>query len=443
MNFKKFLSSAMALSLVASTASLSVQATDLGDILSSLDGEVSQEMVDTALEHLGDMDLVDLGLSDLADLEEVILDATADLNLDEQVFQSPDMGVGDMTPDMGVGGETEVAPEEETLLDVPEFPDVPPEFWGYNYINDAVARGFFSGYPDGNFGPGDTLTRAQFTVVMLNIRSADLVDKVDGEEWWERYYNTANLYGILPETFSTENFGEDITREEMAAMAIATLGQGNFEIPEGNTQGIEDFDAISDSYKSFVTLAYQEKLMSGKNTGFDPLGTSLRAEAAVVAMNVHNYVNQDTEGTPDTDEAPEANALSTELIALLNSVRSEDEVAGIPAFTSSDPMWDFFEPMFGFNETNTQGFAMATSAMMVQAYSVLVVKPVEGMEEEVLAGITSYQNTQIDNFTGYLESQLVYAQNPTLETLEDGTILFAMGETAQSSVDALKAALAQ
>ncbi len=419
MNFKKFLSSAMALSLVASLPVFAAETTEYAEY--DLDEQVFQSP--------------DMGVGDYAEHD-----------LDEQVFDSPDMGVGDMgledmSPDMGVGGETGPSVEEEELLEVPDFPDVPEEFWGYRYINDAVARGFFSGYPDGNFGPGDTLTRAQFTVVMLNIRKAELVDKVDGDSWEVRYYDTALQHGMIPETFSSENFNEEITREEMAAMAILTLGQGNFEIPTGNTQEIADFSDITEFYQGFVTLSYQEGLMSGKNTGFDPSGTSLRAEAAVVAMNVYNYVSEQMGG--NTDSIPqETNPVSLEYIALLNSVREEEEAQAIPAFGAAEPMWEFIHPMFGFDDSNVEGFAVATRAMMVQAYCVALVKPVEGKEAEVMAGIESYQATQIDNFTGYLFDQLEFAENAIIETLADGSILLAMGETAQATADAVKAALA-
>ena len=62
------------------------------------------------------------------------------------------------------GAETEVS-----------FSDVSPSYWGYTAVCVAVEQGWASGYSDGTFHPGDSITRAE-AVVMLNHfydRSAD------------------------------------------------------------------------------------------------------------------------------------------------------------------------------------------------------------------------------------------------------------------------------
>lgn len=45
------------------------------------------------------------------------------------------------------------------------FPDV-ENHWAYDFIAAVQTKGWISGYPNGNFGPNDTLTRAQFVCVM-------------------------------------------------------------------------------------------------------------------------------------------------------------------------------------------------------------------------------------------------------------------------------------
>lgn len=46
------------------------------------------------------------------------------------------------------------------------FADVPASFWGAGYIAAAEAAGLVSGYPNGNFGPDDKMTRAQAVTVL-------------------------------------------------------------------------------------------------------------------------------------------------------------------------------------------------------------------------------------------------------------------------------------
>lgn len=61
------------------------------------------------------------------------------------------------------------------------FPDVNPDDWFYDYVVGSIQYGWINGYPDGTFGPNNTITRAEVTAItnrMLS-RSADK-DYVDG-----------------------------------------------------------------------------------------------------------------------------------------------------------------------------------------------------------------------------------------------------------------------
>lgn len=46
------------------------------------------------------------------------------------------------------------------------FPDVPPGFWAFQYIEALVDSGITTGQPDGNFHPTDPVTRAQMAVFL-------------------------------------------------------------------------------------------------------------------------------------------------------------------------------------------------------------------------------------------------------------------------------------
>ncbi len=52
----------------------------------------------------------------------------------------------------------------------PTFPDVPPSYWAYQYIESAHAAGIISGYADGYFRPDYPVTRAQASVMIQNIK---------------------------------------------------------------------------------------------------------------------------------------------------------------------------------------------------------------------------------------------------------------------------------
>jgi len=57
-------------------------------------------------------------------------------------------------------------------LDYPasqKFDDVSNKHWAYKYVQAIERTGIFAGYPDGNFGPDDNITRLQISQVVLNL----------------------------------------------------------------------------------------------------------------------------------------------------------------------------------------------------------------------------------------------------------------------------------
>lgn len=80
----------------------------------------------------------------------------------------------------------------------------------------------------------------------------------------------------------------------------------------------------------------------------------------------------------------------------------------------------------GLDFSQFEAFATSISLMNIQAYGVAVVKPVEGQEEAVKAGLQTYLDNTKKSFEQYLEDQLEVAKAAKLETLEDGTIVMVM-----------------
>lgn len=121
------------------------------------------------------------------------------------------------------------------------------------------------------------------------------------------------------------------------------------------------------------------------------------------------------------------NPISNAYVAAIVAARDEESNMYNPIII--DPEDEFKQlvfPMLQFNPEHAQGFAISVSAMMVQAYGVVAILPVEGQEQVILDGMQYFIDTQIQNFTNYLPDQLDVAQSARLETLEDGTILLVM-----------------
>jgi lysophospholipase L1-like esterase len=57
---------------------------------------------------------------------------------------------------------------QNTSVSVP-FPDVPSNHWGADYIHTLSSYGIVKGYSDGEFKPGTTITRAEFSVIAYRL----------------------------------------------------------------------------------------------------------------------------------------------------------------------------------------------------------------------------------------------------------------------------------
>lgn len=88
-----------------------------------------------------------------------------------------------------------------------QFGDVSPEFWAYRDIVMMQVKEVFRGYGDGNFGPGDSVTRIQLVSLALRIMGLEDDAEAMGEEAAATY-----LAGV----FDDHNTVPDWAREALA-----------------------------------------------------------------------------------------------------------------------------------------------------------------------------------------------------------------------------------
>jgi hypothetical protein len=117
-----------------------------------------------------------------------------------------------------------VATKEGSALRKP-FPDVALRHWAAWYIEEAVKRKMFRGYPDGTFKPKNNITRAEAITVLLNFAPVDKVHYVyeqpfpdiDISHWASKHIFLAKKYGYL-DYLAGKKFDPNrkITRGEVA-----------------------------------------------------------------------------------------------------------------------------------------------------------------------------------------------------------------------------------
>lgn len=156
--------------------------------------------------------------------------------------------------------------------------------WAYTYLHSLSQRNIITGYPDGTFRPEQTVTRAQFTAMVvrslqLPVRQTnDFPDTVG--HWAAGQLATARLYGIIdgfPDGLVHPD--EQVTRAQMAVMFVRALHL---------TKAGTDFP---DSVNHWAHIAIQKITVHSYMTGlpdgtFGPDQAATRAQAAAVIARI-------------------------------------------------------------------------------------------------------------------------------------------------------------
>ncbi len=195
--------------------------------------------------------------------------------------------VVDQATGLPVSEEGEVTPVKPEI----SFSDIAGH-WAEASIRQAVKDGIVNGYDDGTFKPGKTITRAEFTVMLMNAlqvqeAGAELTftDKADIGGWAKAAVAQAVQAGIIS-GYSDGTFRANakITRAEMATMIANALGSST----EANTTtGFTDDKDIPAWAKASVAYVKQAGLVQGKgNNEFAPQDPTTRAEAVTLLLNL-------------------------------------------------------------------------------------------------------------------------------------------------------------
>jgi len=212
--------------------------------------------------------------------------------------------------------------------------------WAEKYITQATQREYFSGYPDGTFLPGNSITRMEFIIICskfmnknvelknVNVDNAYVYPDVHGISWalplYKEFMTKVNIYGSVSDNnYGYEEmkgiFGEyfrpndPITREE--AVAIFNLFiDDNYK--NGVKASFSDMDVAT--FPKSISTAANLKIVSGYTDGtFKPRGLITRAEAAAMLLNFEN-VNHII---PKINYVDEQN-----IVGVYNSYMEPDEV---------------------------------------------------------------------------------------------------------------------
>lgn len=206
----------------------------------------------------------------------------------------------------GTGGGTVTTPSTPQTTPDPSgngtlsgYSDMDQAVWADLAVSELSKRGILSGMGDGTFQPNRAVTREEFVKIIVEAFSlysetatASFSD-VPENEWYYSYVASAAQNGIVDgiggSLFGT---GQDITREEMAAMICRAVQVKGIELSaDKDRQTFTDDSAISDWAKENVYALQQAGVISGMGDGtFAPAQQCTRAEAAKVVYEVTKLI---------------------------------------------------------------------------------------------------------------------------------------------------------
>ena len=183
--------------------------------------------------------------------------------------------------------------------------DVSKDAWYHAAVDYAVEHGIMEGMSATTFSPNIEVTRAQAVQILYNLEGQpDISDEnlgypyedVNAEEWygnavyWARLTGVATGYGD-----GTFQPGDSITRQEFAQMLYNYAKYKGYDLTaEGDLSQFPDSGSVADWAEAAMRWANGNELINGHDDGtIDAGGTAIRAQAASILMKFDQNLTEE------------------------------------------------------------------------------------------------------------------------------------------------------
>jgi hypothetical protein len=190
-------------------------------------------------------------------------------------------------------GTITIAGQNFTLLQGPQFLDVPADHPFYTFIGKLAARGVTLGCGGGNYCPESNVTREQMAAFILRARGefkppAPASQRFDDVPASNTFYNFIDRMAVLQITLGCSASpplycpGDSVTREQMAAFLIRALHEPGYIPPEPPQQRFADVAPTSPFYGHIEEMAVRQITLgcSASPPLYCPSGAVTRAQMA-------------------------------------------------------------------------------------------------------------------------------------------------------------------
>lgn len=181
-----------------------------------------------------------------------------------------------------------------------DFTDITSSHWAKDAIKWMAGKEIISGYPDNSFKPNNTVTRAEFAVIMVKALNLSLktpeeetFNDMPKDNWAYSYIESAKYYLTGFRTAEGDRFwpNRESVREDMAVALVKAMNYQDEEVDESILDNFIDKDSISPKLRKYVAIAVKHEIMQGNPVegselkAFRPQNYLTRAEAAVLVYN--------------------------------------------------------------------------------------------------------------------------------------------------------------
>lgn len=165
--------------------------------------------------------------------------------------------------------------------------------WSDITVGKLVELKAISGYQDGTFKPNNTVTRAEFCVMiskLFKLKSDNEIGFEDSKDHWAK----ESIESLLENKVIDKNeYGskyepnKNITRIEMAKMLVRAMELDKEAIEKNKNTSFADDKNIPQKDKGYVIVAVEKGLIKGyPDNSFKPNGEATRAEASTMIINM-------------------------------------------------------------------------------------------------------------------------------------------------------------
>ena len=173
-----------------------------------------------------------------------------------------------------------------------KFKDVSKNDWFYSSVMYVNKNGLMTGLNETEFGPVQSLARAQFAMILYRMNGSPAVDytnkfkDVSSGIWYTDPIMWASNKGVVT-GYSNGNFGpgDNINREQMAVMMYRYAKTQGYDVSASVALGnYKDGANVSGFAKQAMQWCVAEGIITGKYNGtqLDPQGNAIRAECATI-----------------------------------------------------------------------------------------------------------------------------------------------------------------